>query len=277
MTSSSEGARSAARRLVAAGDAEVTTGSTVNQHPGTLRTPPPWETFAALSVLSSISPVPISADVQHTQGMVAPIGCRTGRPRGTEELDMNKAIAMHPNRTARIALAVGVSVLSAGCGSGAKRSQTPHTFAEVAFDSKNVVDPRPEAGSTCGSRSSPRCRLREGTTLVGNRQLPNKVVCRAARNRGAGAVEPVAGDLARAVELPIRVTSTGRTRRWGGHVRTLRRTTVSIGHSGGGSTAERVRRHRQTRTHVSGRRTPHHKPPQEPVSVDTGANRATRA
>ena len=100
---------------------------------------------------------------------------RTGRPRGTEELDMNKAISRQPTRTGLIAMAVVASMLSGGCGSGAKGSQTPHTFTEVAFDPKNFVDPRGGANPWFPLKPGMQW-LREGTTLVGNRQVPNKVV-----------------------------------------------------------------------------------------------------
>ena len=88
---------------------------------------------------------------------------------------MNKAISIHRPRTALIALAVGTSLLAAGCGQGAKGSATPQKFTEAAFDPKNFVDPRGEGNPWFPLRPGMQW-LREGTTLVGNRQVPNKVV-----------------------------------------------------------------------------------------------------
>lgn len=88
---------------------------------------------------------------------------------------MNEAIAIHPARTTLMVLALGASLLAAGCGSGAGASQGPHTFTERAFDPKNFVDPRVGANPWFPLKPGMQW-LREGTTLVGNRKVPNKVV-----------------------------------------------------------------------------------------------------
>ena len=79
------------------------------------------------------------------------------------------------NRTKLIVLAVGTSLLAAGCGSAAKGSPTPGKFTEAAFDPTNFVDPR-VGGNPWFPLEPGRQWLRQGTTLVGNRQVPHKVV-----------------------------------------------------------------------------------------------------
>ena len=99
----------------------------------------------------------------------------SGGPRCAERLDMNQAISVRPTRMRLIVLAVGVAVLTAGCGLGGTGSPAPRTFTEAAFDPKNFVDPR--VGGNPWFPLKPGMQwLREGTTLVGNRQVPNKVV-----------------------------------------------------------------------------------------------------
>jgi hypothetical protein len=72
-------------------------------------------------------------------------------------------------------LVVAASLLASGCGPGPKGDSTPQKFSEVALDPRNFVDPR--GGSNPWFPLKPGMQwLREGTTLVGNRQVPNKVV-----------------------------------------------------------------------------------------------------
>lgn len=72
-------------------------------------------------------------------------------------------------------LGLAASLLAAGCGLGAKGAPKPLKFTEVAFDPKNFVDPR-GVGNPWFPLKPGMQWLREGTTLVGNRQVPNKVV-----------------------------------------------------------------------------------------------------
>ena len=54
-------------------------------------TPPPWEAFAVLSVASTSARADVSGG-SACAGNPCPIRCRSGRPRGTEDFDMNKSI-----------------------------------------------------------------------------------------------------------------------------------------------------------------------------------------
>ena len=88
---------------------------------------------------------------------------------------MNNAISVPAIRSKLMVLAVAASLLTAGCGLGAKGNSTPQKFTEAAFDPTNFVDPR-GVGNPWFPLKPGMQWLREGTTLVGNRQVPNKVV-----------------------------------------------------------------------------------------------------
>ena len=87
---------------------------------------------------------------------------------------MNHGIPFPSIRSALVALAAG-SVLVAGCGLGTNGTSAPQTYTQAGFDPKNFVDPR-GAGNPFFPLKPGMQWLREGTTLVGNRQVPNKVV-----------------------------------------------------------------------------------------------------
>lgn len=88
---------------------------------------------------------------------------------------MSRAITFHRTRVARLGWVVVASVLAAGCGLGGSSAKAPQQFTQAAFDPKNFVDPR-GSGNPWFPLKPGMQWLREGTTLVGNRQVPNKVV-----------------------------------------------------------------------------------------------------
>lgn len=88
---------------------------------------------------------------------------------------MSRVISFQRGRAGRIVLVVGASVLAAGCGMGASGPATPTKFTQAKFDPKNFVDPR-GMGNPWFPLKPGMQWVREGTTLVGNRQVPNKVV-----------------------------------------------------------------------------------------------------
>ena len=88
---------------------------------------------------------------------------------------MNKPTSIRRVRPIVIALGLGVSLLVAGCGAGSKDSATKRTFSETSFKPSNFVDPR--VGSNKWFPLKPGMQwVREGTTLIGNRQVPHEVV-----------------------------------------------------------------------------------------------------
>lgn len=77
----------------------------------------------------------------------------------------------------RLGAAVVVSALAAGCGLGGGGSTAePKTFTQAKFDPKDFVDPRTGAGNPYFPLKPGMQWLRQGTTLVGNRAVPNTVV-----------------------------------------------------------------------------------------------------
>lgn len=88
---------------------------------------------------------------------------------------MVKAISFPPIRTKLTVLPLAAALLLAGCGLGGSGHKAPQTFTQAVFDPKNFVDPR-GVGNPWFPLKPGMQWLREGTTLVGNRQVPNKVV-----------------------------------------------------------------------------------------------------
>lgn len=84
-------------------------------------------------------------------------------------------VISRPIRTRLLGAVVGASLLAAGCGLGGSGSPAPQKFTQAALDPKNFVDPR-GAGNPWFPLKPGMQWLREGTTLVGNRRVPNKVV-----------------------------------------------------------------------------------------------------
>jgi hypothetical protein len=89
---------------------------------------------------------------------------------------VDKPVLMSRMRKRLTVLPVAASLLAAGCGLGGSSShKAPATFTQAVFDPKNFVDPR-GVGNPWFPLKPGMQWLREGTTLVGNRQVPNKVV-----------------------------------------------------------------------------------------------------
>ena len=78
-------------------------------------------------------------------------------------------------RVVGYALAIGVSLLAAGCTSGSKDSSVELVYKETRFRPSEFVDPR--VGSNKWFPLVPGTQwVREGTTLIGNRVVPHQVV-----------------------------------------------------------------------------------------------------
>jgi len=92
-----------------------------------------------------------------------------------EELDMQALYRLRPTRTTVVVLVLGASLVASGCGSPGTGSSTPKAYTEAAFNPSNFVDPRGAANPWFPLKPGMQW-LREGTTLVGNRRVPNKVV-----------------------------------------------------------------------------------------------------
>lgn len=91
---------------------------------------------------------------------------REDRSRGTRRLG--------PTALALVAVLVA-SLVGAGCSIGSKKSAAPRTFDKTPFRAANFVDPR--VGSNVWFPLEPgRQWVREGTTLIGNREVPHEVV-----------------------------------------------------------------------------------------------------
>lgn len=83
--------------------------------------------------------------------------------------------AIRRARPTVLALIVGVSLLAAGCSAGSKDSTEERQYHETPFLASNFVDPR--AGSNNWFPLVPGTQwVREGTTLIGNRVVPHKVI-----------------------------------------------------------------------------------------------------
>lgn len=73
------------------------------------------------------------------------------------------------------ALFLAVSLLAAGCSGGSSGGDAERSYHETPFQPSNFVDPR--AGSNKWFPLKPGTQwVREGTTLIGNRQVPNQVI-----------------------------------------------------------------------------------------------------
>jgi hypothetical protein len=86
-------------------------------------------------------------------------------------------MSRHPHSsssTLAVAFALSFSVLAAGCGASSDTTTAP-SYSEAVFDPKNFVDPR-AAGNAWFPLKPGMQWLRQGTTLVGNRVVPNTVV-----------------------------------------------------------------------------------------------------
>jgi hypothetical protein len=89
---------------------------------------------------------------------------------------MNSTISFPSPARARLLLpAVVASLLVAACGLAGSGHKAPATFSQAVFDRKYFVDPR-GTGNVWFPLKPGMQWLREGTTLVGNRPVPNKVV-----------------------------------------------------------------------------------------------------
>lgn len=78
-------------------------------------------------------------------------------------------------RRTALALVLGVSLLAAGCRGGSSDSTAVRKFHETPFRASNFVDPR--AGANKWFPLEPGTQfVREGTTLIGNRVVPNEVI-----------------------------------------------------------------------------------------------------
>jgi len=74
-----------------------------------------------------------------------------------------------------VALALFVGLLAAGCGSASSQTAKTLVFADGRFQAKSFVDPR--VGSNMWLPLKPGMQwVRDGTTLVGNRAGPHKVL-----------------------------------------------------------------------------------------------------
>lgn len=83
-------------------------------------------------------------------------------------------LALVAGSSLTVGLAVALSLLVSGCG-GSKESAAKRTFAEAPFRAENFVDPR--VGSNRWFPLKPGTQwVREGTTLIGAREVPHRVV-----------------------------------------------------------------------------------------------------
>lgn len=77
-------------------------------------------------------------------------------------------------RTPRLAILLLVLGVLAACG-GSNTGAAPRTFDETRFDASNFVDPR--SGTNPWFPLKPGMQwVREGTTLIGNREVPHQVI-----------------------------------------------------------------------------------------------------
>lgn len=72
-------------------------------------------------------------------------------------------------------LAVAASIVVAGCGDGKKSKAAAPDFSKAPFHPSDFVDPT-SAGNKWFPLEPGTQWVRDGTTLVGNREVPNKVV-----------------------------------------------------------------------------------------------------
>jgi len=86
---------------------------------------------------------------------------------------MDKPWLIGATRLTAIVLVLGS--LSAACGGGSNDSATPQEFDESPFEASNFVDPR-TAANTWFPLEPGMQWVREGTTLIGNREVPHEVV-----------------------------------------------------------------------------------------------------
>lgn len=76
---------------------------------------------------------------------------------------------------AALALIAGVGLLAGGCGSSGAKKAHRQTFSDGYFRARNFVDPR--IGSNRWLPLKPGMQwVKDGTTLVGNRKVPHKVI-----------------------------------------------------------------------------------------------------
>jgi len=72
-------------------------------------------------------------------------------------------------------LLLGVSLVALGCGGGSKDNSAKREFQETPLNASNFVDPRAAANRWFPLEPGMQW-VREGTTLIGNRKVPHKVV-----------------------------------------------------------------------------------------------------
>jgi hypothetical protein len=93
--------------------------------------------------------------------------------RGVFARSVNAATMLRPSIV--LALVLTVALFLAACGSGTTQTVKKLTFAQSYFKAKNFVDPR--VGSNKWLPLKPGTQwVRDGTTLVGNRKVPHKVL-----------------------------------------------------------------------------------------------------
>jgi len=74
-----------------------------------------------------------------------------------------------------VAWAIGATLLTGGCTFGSSGPPTPTSYTETPFDPSNFVDPR-TAGNKWFPLTPGTQLVTEGTTLIGNRQVPYQVI-----------------------------------------------------------------------------------------------------